>query len=170
MLMKLTKKNLQQKKVRERYDIMRPILDEKQRRLFLATEAKSLGHVGITTVCIATGVSRKTITNGMKDLTDLDFCTSDRIRKAGGGRKSKIEEYSDLIKEIEKRVESSTYGDPESTMRWCAKSIRHIAADLVENSYIISSTVVLKILNQMGYSLQANKETLGDASHPDRNT
>jgi hypothetical protein len=155
--------------IKNRYNEMSPHLDEKQRRYLLATEAKLIGRGGIKIVSLATSVSRQVIINGLKELKDPQQHTNSKIRKPGAGRPSKEKEYPELREEILKRVESSTHGDPESTILWCAKSVRTIASDLKESNYNVSHTVVGNILKDLGYSLQANKKTDEGGKNPDRN-
>jgi len=104
----------------ERLRTMLPTLNEKQRRNLLALEAKSLGHGGITVISEISGYSRKMISSGIKRLKNPDI-GNDIIRNKGGGRKKKEEEYSLLKDEIIKRVDTSTRGDPESTLLWTSK-------------------------------------------------
>ena len=155
--------------IKGRYSTLAPHLNEKQKRSMLATEAQSIGRGGIKTVFLATGVSRQVISNGLKELKEPQQIYSSRIRKPGAGRPSKEKEYPKLREEIVKLIEPSTWGDPESTIRYCAKSLRRIASDLNEKGYAISHPVVRKILISLGYSLQANKKTYEGGKHPDRN-
>jgi hypothetical protein len=155
--------------IKNRYNEMSPHLNEKQRRYLLATEAKLIGRGGIKIVSLATGVCRQVIIKGLKELKDPQQCINSKIRKPGAGRPSKEKEYPELRMEILKRIESSTCGDPESTLRWCAKSLRTIASDLKKSNYNVSYAVVRKILKDLEYSLQANKKTHEGGKNPDRN-
>lgn len=150
----------------ERIGIMLPVLNEKQVRRMLAAEAKALGHGGITIVAEIACVARTTIMTGIKE---LDEPITERIRKKGGGRRKKVDEYPTLRKELVDRVDSSTRGDPESAMRWCSKSTRNLAADLKKNDYNVSHVVVADTLKALDYSLQANKKTKEGSKNPDRN-
>ena len=135
----------------------------------LAAEAQSIGRGGIKIVSLATGVSRQVIINGLKELKEPESIESSRIRKPGAGRPSKEKEYPGLREEIIKLIEPSTLGDPESTVRYCAKSLRIITSDLNKKDYDVSYAVVRKILIDLGYSLQVNKKTHEGGKHPDRN-
>lgn len=152
----------------ERIKFMLPVLNEKQRRRMLAVEAKTLGHGGIKVVSEIACVSKSTIITGIKELAEPIINTTERVRKKGGGRKKKIETYPNLKAEVISRVDSTTLGDPESTMRWCSKSTRTVAADLKKNGYDVSHVVVAAILKTLGYSLQANKKTREGSKNPDR--
>ncbi len=76
-----------------------PFLNEKQRRILAASEAKAYGRGGIQTVATITGMCRQTIYHGLADLTEGDI--SDRVRKPGGGRKKLSEQNPKLVKKIE---------------------------------------------------------------------
>lgn len=142
------------------------------RRLFAATEASVLGHGGVTMVAQATGVSRRAIHVGLEELSASKPPVEGRrkrIRKAGGGRKSVTETDSGLVVALEKLVEPTTRGDPESPLRWTCKSLRTLAGELVKMGHSISYPKVGDLLRELGYSLQANRKVLEGSSHPDRN-
>lgn len=153
----------------ERIRTLLPLLNEKQKRLMLAVEAKVLGHGGIKIVSEIACVDKSMIIAGIKEINNQTIEPFERIRKKGGGRKKKEEEKPQLLSEIIKRVDPVTRGDPEIAMHWSSKSTRKIAADLKENGYNVSHTVVAKILKEMGYSLQANKKMRESSKNPDLN-
>jgi hypothetical protein len=152
----------------ERILVMLPLLNEKQKRYLLAVEAKALGHGGIKKIVEISGVTKTTIIAGIKELSNPSFPEVKGIRKKGGGRKKIEIKYPNLREEVLKRVDSATRGDPESTLLWCSKSTRKIAADLKKNGYDVSHVVVAAILKEMDYSLQANKKTHEGSKNPDR--
>ena len=144
-----------------------PFLNEKQRRVLAASEAKSFGRGGVQTVARITGISRQTIYNGMADLAEGDV--SDRIRRPGGGRKKLSAQSPELVKKIEDVIDEATRGDPESPLRWTCKSVRNVEKSLEEIGYSLSYRTVARILNEQEYSLQANRKTSeGTKDHPDR--
>ncbi|MBI1884438.1 MAG: ISAzo13 family transposase [Chlamydiae bacterium] len=144
-----------------------PFLNEKQRRVLAASEAKAYGRGGIVAVAGITGMSRQTIYNGIADLAVGN--STDRIRRPGGGRKKLKDQNPDLIKKIEELVDPVTRGDPESPLRWTCKSVRNVEKCLKEAGYPGSYRTVARILNERGYSLQANRKTLEEKKdHPDR--
>lgn len=144
-----------------------PFLNEKQRRVVAASEAKSYGRGGVQTVSRITGMSRQTIYNGLADLEAGN--TSDRIRKPGGGRKKLTDQNPELVKKIEDLVGPVTRGDPESLLRWTCKSVRNVEKGLKKAGYSVSYRTVARILNEEDYSLQANRKTSeGKKDHPDR--
>ena len=148
---------------------MLPLLDEKQKRVFLALEANALGHGGVKLIHQISGVSQTTIIRGKKELDAGDYITSKRIRKIGGGRKKLTEKYENIKREIEKIVADKTYGNPENPLAWTTKSLRNIKKCLEEKGYKINHDTVGKILKELGYSLQQNRKMLQiGESHPDR--
>ncbi len=158
--------------VRERYQNIEWILNERQRRLFVANEAKLIGHGGITLVQKATGVARNSIKLGLKELANKEGeqkLSSSRIRKVGGGRKASVIENKELQSALELLIEPYTRGDPESPLRWTCKSLRQLATELKSQGFSVSHTSVGTILKNMGYSLQVNQKTIEGSNHPDRN-
>jgi hypothetical protein len=158
--------------IAQRHKLIEWVLDERLRRLFAAAEAKVLGHGGITAVSEATGVSRRAIHAGLKELEALQgegISASSHIRRAGAGRKRIIEVDTTLTSDLEGLIEPVTRGDPESPLRWTCKSLRSLADELGQMGHKISHTHVGKLLVELGYSLQGNKKTLEGSSHPDRN-
>jgi hypothetical protein len=156
----------------ERFELVRPYADEKMRRLLLAAEAISLGRGGIAEVSRVTGVSRATISQGCRELQNksAEPIELERIRKAGGGRKSLVEKNPDLLVELELLLEPHTRGDPESPLRWTSRSTRNLSRALNSKGYDISHVAVAAILDSLGYSLQGNSKTReGSGDHPDRN-
>ncbi len=147
-------------------------LDERMRRLFAATEVVVLGHGGITKVALATGVSRRAIHAGLEELAAERMPAENqgkRIRKSGAGRKTVIETNSGVMAALEKLIEPTTRGDPESPLRWTCKSLRTLADELTLKGYSVSYPKVGDLLRELGYSLQANRKMLEGTDHPDRN-
>ena len=158
--------------IRTRFEKLAWALDERMRRLFAAAEAAVLGHGGVTMVAQATGVSRRAIYAGLEELAAGKMPVENqgkRIRKAGAGRKSVIETASGVMAALEKLVEPTTRGDPESPLRWTCKSLRTLADELSANGHSVSYPKVGDLLRELGYSLQANRKVLEGTGHPDRN-
>lgn len=149
-----------------------PLLDERQRRLYLANEAKAIGHGGITQVSNVSGVSRVTITQGMAEINSEGYQAKalNRCRRKGGGRKSIEIKNPEILKELEKLLEPYTKGDPMNPLKWTSKSMRNLEDALEQKGYKVSDTVIAEMLKKLGYSLQSNKKDLAiKPSHPDRN-
>jgi len=156
--------------IKEKYDKFSFCLNERSRRIWAAAEADSYGRGGITVVCNATGISRTTIKQGLLELNDKHKLEHGRLRKKGGGRKKITINNPNIIKELESLVEPVTRGDPESPLRWTAKSTYKLAEELTKKGTKTSQRTVYSLLkNELEYSLQANKKTEEGGNHPDRN-
>ena len=154
--------------IREKFVAIVSDLDERGRRRWAGTEARSLGWGGVAAVAQATGMSDRTIRTGIQELDDPDAAPSNRQRRQGGGRRSREVEQPELIGALEALVESGTRGDPCSPLRWTCKSTRTLARELARRKYRVSSTKVGQLLRAQGYSLQANRKTIEGQQHPDR--
>jgi transposase len=155
--------------IKQRFASLEPFLDERLRRLHAAAEAKALGYGGVAAVARATGVSRRAIGDGLKELAEPAVSTGKRIRRPGGGRKRTVAQDATLIHDLEQMVEPVSRGDPESPLRWTCKSVRKLAEELNHQGHQVSHRLVAALLQELGYSLQANRKTREGASHPDRN-
>jgi transposase len=155
--------------IREKFRAIIPDLDERGRRRWAALEARSLGWGGITAVSIATGISDRTIRNGIFELRDPSPVPFDRQRRSGGGRKAREQEQPRLVGALERLVEPVSRGDPQSVLRWTCKSTRDLAEALQDQGFQISHRKVGQLLKARGYSLQSNRKTREGAQHPDRN-
>jgi transposase len=154
--------------IKQRFASLEPFLDERQRRLHAAAEAKALGYGGVSAVARATGVSRRAIGIGLQELGDPAASSVKHIRKAGGGRKRTVAKDATLVRDLEQLVEPVSRGDPESPLRWTCKSVRQLAAELNRQGHQVSHRLVAELLQDLGYSLQANRKTREGTSHPDR--
>jgi len=154
--------------IREKYTAIVADLDERARRRWGAAEARSLGWGGIEAVAAATGLSDRTLRNGIKELDDPQAPPATQQRRSGAGRKSREFEQPGLVDALESLVESGTRGDPMSPLRWTCKSTRALASELTRQGFAISCNTVGRLLRTCGYSLQANRKTLEGKQHPDR--
>jgi hypothetical protein len=146
-----------------------PVLNEAQRRWYIAQKALELGRGGIERVHAWTGISRATIRKGLRELcgdTPLDLVHG--VRHTGGGRKR--HEISDplLVHALECLLEETTAGDPMSALKWTAKSTRMLARELTHAGHVISADTVDRLLHDLDYSLQGNRKTREGPGHPDR--
>ena len=159
------------KAIKEKYQLLGGILDERGRRIWAAVEARSHPHGGITLVAKATGLSRTTIHAGSKDLEGGQSVArpTGRVRQRGAGRKPLTHHAPDIVQALDALVEPSSRGDPESLLRWTCKSTRRLAQELQRQGYNIGDRKVADLLHQLNYSLQANAKTLEGRQHPDRN-
>ena len=161
--------------IRRKFAALDPLLDERSRRIWAATEAKALGWGGVSLIAAATGIARNTVHAGVRELSQgvrAGKVRADsgvgRIRRPGGGRKRMTEVDPELRDVLEALVEPETRGDPMSPLRWTCKSTTQLAAALSEDGRAISERTVAALLHDMGYSLQGTAKTREGSSHPDR--
>ena len=151
------------------FEALRPVLNERMRRLVAAAQAQALGYGGVTLVAAATGLARSTITQGIKELAEpAAAINEERLRRSGGGRKRLTDRDPTLLRALEALVEPATRGDPESPLRWTSKSLSKLAAALRAQGHPISGRKVGDLLRALDYSRQAPRKTKEGASHPDR--
>src|SRR5512135_536964 len=155
--------------INARFEMLAPFLNGRTRRLAAAAEAASIGRGGIPRVARATGVSRRAIAAGVTQLRAPDDVGGDRVRRAGGGRKRAVETDTTLRGDLERLIDPATRGGPESPLRWTCKSIRKLAEEPERMGHATSHRMVAELLRELGYSLQANRKTIGGGRHPDRN-
>ena len=135
-------------------------LDERGRRRWPPVKPHSLGRGGTTAVAVATGISDRTIRNGIRELNDPNPLPPTRRRRPGGGRKSRTHEQPGLVAALEKLVESDSRGDPQSPLRWTCKSTRSLARALKAGGFAVSRTKVGQLLKSSGFSLQSNRKIM----------
>ena len=159
--------------LQEKFRLLLPHLNEQAARLYLGSEAQILGRGGKQRVAKLAGVSRVRIDKGIAELTAEKVVKEDspsqKIRKAGGGRKQHKESQAGLIEALESIVNPHTRGDPMKVLLWSSKSLRNIERLLKEKGYSVSYVTVGELLKSLGYSLQANKKTDEGGNDPDRN-
>ena len=154
--------------IRTRFEKLAPYLDERMRRLVAASESLTIGFGGTSEVSRQTGVSRRAIIQGIKELDEAPGVRVGRVRRAGGGRKKTVDKDASLKTDLERLVDPVTRGDPESPLRWTCKSVRKLSEELRRLGHQTSHRMVAELLHELGYSLQANRKTLEGSSHADR--
>ena len=154
--------------VEKKFAAIADCLTEKGRRLWSAAEALSYGHGGVLLVSKATNISRTTIYQGIKEIQHDSLLGKQGVRTRGGGRKNLKSIQPDLVKNLNALVEPTSRGDPESPLRWTCKSTRKLANELNAKGYHVSHMTVATLLQELDYSLQANKKTLEGSQHEDR--
>jgi len=156
----------------EKFKALEPVLHELARRRWAATEALAIGRGGISAVALATGLSRKTIRAGIREMhgeaPSEAAPAMERLRRAGGGRKRRVERDPTLLRDLEALVESTTRGDPQSPLRWTCKSVRRLATELQAQGHRVSPQLVSELLRGADYSLQGTRKTREGGRHPDR--
>ena len=113
-----------------RFEKLAPFLDERMRRLVAASESLAIGFGGTSQVSRQTGVSRRAIIRGIKELDEAPSVQGGRVRRPGGGRKRTVDKDASLKTDLERLVDPVTRGDPESPLRWTCKSVRKLAEEL----------------------------------------
>lgn len=160
-------------RIQQKYAALDPIMDERLRRQWAATEAKALGWGGVSLVACATGLARNTIAHGVRELAERAKTPNapmpTLLRKSGAGRKRLTDTDPTLLAALDALVDPVTRGHPESPLRWTCKSTRTLAEELQRQKHAVSDRTVAALLQQEGYSLQANRKTQEGKQHPDRN-
>jgi len=156
--------------IRQKYLVLEPLLDERARRIWAATEAQALGYGGITAVAKAIGIGRRTIWEGLEEITCGEhFVEVNRIRRPGGGRKDRTEQDPTLLEDLDRLIDPTTRGDPMSPLRWTCKSLRNLEKELRALGHEVGRQKIAYLLHEMGFSLQGTRKTLEGGQHPDRN-
>jgi hypothetical protein len=160
-------------RIRLKFRSLNPVMDERVRRQWGATEAMTLGRGGISAVARATGLSRTTIRVGIGELKERERSgvtpPLDRVRHSGGGRKPLAQTDPTLPQALEELVSPETRGDPMSPLRWTLKSTSELAKELRGRKHPVSARTVAALLKASDYSLQSNRKTREGGKHPDRN-
>lgn len=156
--------------IRSKFEALAGDLNELARRRWAAVEAMSLGRGGITVVATATGISDRTIRNGILELRESDDLPEGQQRRRGGGRKKITETDPHLLSALVSLIESTRRGDPMSALKWTCKSTRELSKQLKKQGHPAGRTTVAKLLKDAGYSLQSNRKTVEGKQHPDRHS
>lgn len=154
--------------LRDKFESVWPLLDERTRRIMAASEAIALGYGGVSLVGGACGLSRQAITKGIHEIRAGAALAEGCIRQPGAGRKPITVSDPRLVEALEEIVDEQTRGDPESPLRWICKSTRAIAKQLGRQRHPVSHMKVAQILHALNYSLQSNRKTEEGTDHPDR--
>jgi len=154
--------------IAERWEGLGPELNERQRRLWAASEARACGRGGIAAVARATGISEDTVSRGLAELREGARLEPGRGRRAGAGRRRLTDGDPGLLEDLERLVDPDTRGDPESPLRWSSKSLQKLAGALIVLGHQISDRSTGKLLRSLGFRLHANQKTREGKDHPDR--
>lgn len=153
--------------IQTKFQLLSPVLNERSRRLWAATEASVLGYGGVSLVVQATGVTAVTIREGLTELTHpKDTAPVGAIRRPGGGRKKALDVQPKIRDEVDRIIHKA--GDPMKHLIWTHLSIDKITAKLRDMGYTVGKNVVNRLLWKEGYSLRKNQKELHKKSHPDR--
>jgi len=155
--------------IRQKFERLAPMLDERTLRLFAAAEADAIGYGGVSRLCRITGLARSTIVRGQQEMSLPSEVSSGRVRRPGAGRKRTCDSDATLVSDLESLVEPLSRGDPMSPLRWTCKSIRTLATELEHMGHVASHRLVWATLRELNYSLQGNRKMEEGNQHPDRN-
>lgn len=162
--------------LKAKYQLLSDIVDERTLRICMAADALAFGHGGVSFVAKTVGASRTTIHAGIREIqlrkaTGVerdDQSVPTKIRKSGGGRKSRKFEDSTILEDLDRLVDPATRGDPMSPLRWTCKSTTKLAKELQEMGHKVSQPTVWRLLEDLGYSMQSNRKIQEGADHEDR--
>ena len=154
--------------IRHRWEAASPALDEQARRRVAAAEAEAFGYGGVSLVSRITGFARSTINRGLAEIAANRCAGAGRVRKPGGGRKTKISRDPTLLDDLKNLVEPVTLGSCTEPLLWISKSLRNLSQALEEFGHDVCHPVVGNLLRSLGYSLQGNAKRREGRNHPDR--
>lgn len=152
-----------------KFECLAPALDERTLRLFAAAEAEAIGYGGVSRLARITGLARSTIVRGQVEISNPAAVSLGWVRRPGAGRKRACDSDPSLVGDLERLLEPLARGDPMSPLRWTCKSIRTLAAALVDMGHAASHRLVWATLRELKYSLQGNRKMQEGNQHPDRN-
>jgi hypothetical protein len=159
-------------RIRRKYQLVAPEMDERRRRQGAAAAAGELGGGGISLGARATGLSRPTIPAGWREWEQpapQRAAEAARVRRPGGGRKSLVETDPGWLAALESLVEPVTRGDPASPWRWTCKSTRRLAEARTRRGPRVGPRTGAARLQGAGSSRQAHRKTRAGLAPPDRN-
>ena len=156
--------------IAKKYHVLQGEWNERQKRLWAASEALCLGHGGVSIVSRATGLTRPTIYKGIHELETDQRLPRGRVRREGGGAKRTTFKQPTLLPALDALVEPTAKGDPMSPLRWTTKSTRRLCATLNEQGFEVSFRQICRLLHELEYQLSAHRKSLEGGTNPDRNT
>ena len=155
-------------KIAERWRLFGPECDERRRRIWAASEAKTHGPGGVALVARVTELAEETIRRGLAELESGERLERGQVRRAGGGRRPVVEVDRSVVRDLDRLIDPVTRGDPESPLRWTSKSLAKLREALVGMGHEISERTLGRLLKGQGFRLQANQKTREGSQHPDR--
>ena len=164
--------------IRSKFEALRPMMDERMRRLWAGCEARSIGRGGVAVVAAATGLDRNTVRAGVEELERLAeeslharwpvFVNQYRVRRPGAGAKPVEVKDPGILPALKQLIDNDEAGDPMSEAKWVRTSLRHLSNGLKEMGHPASTGTVRRLLKQMGYSMKANKRRQVHSKDPER--
>jgi transposase len=153
--------------MRDRYAAVSAGLDERQRRMWAGGEALAHGRGGVAAAARVTGLSRATVTKGMREIQLGETIEPGRVRRPGGGRRPLEDHDPALVGDLERLVAGDARDDCDA-LEWTTMSVRELAGALREAGHEIHYTSVARYLHRLGFSMRSNRVPPASASTPDR--
>jgi transposase len=145
------------------------VLDERNRRLFVALLARQQGHGAIRALARVSGLSRNTIRKGLRELKRMGpRQRSRRLRRKGGGGKKVEEKQLGIVSALNDLLRDAVAGDPVTAMKWTHKSIRRLSKALRRKGFRASPNTVARLLREHGFSLRTCRKEVPETRHRDR--
>lgn len=135
-------------------------LNERSRRLVAAFLFLAVSKQKIKDFASSIKIDPKTIRKGIKELVTNSVLSKNRVRKNGGGRKSKIDEYPGFLENLGNIAEDQLAGDPMTSKRWVRNSLKYYKAKLKEIGVNASMPTIRKYFKKLKISLKSNKKAL----------
>ena len=140
--------------IAERYRLMSTELNERQRRRFAASEARTFGRGGIAAAARACGLAENTVRKGLVELDEPESLRPGRVRREGAGRPAAEDSDPELLDTLRALVGDDVWGDPERVLLWTFKSVRHLALELSAHGHQAGKDLVARLLKgKLGFSL-----------------
>lgn len=158
--------------IRARYDLLKPHLKGRFRRLWAAAEALSLGRGGQTRVASITGISAPTIARGIRELKGVELPrpvpadeSSSELTKLVGRPPIEKKDPAILVT-LERLLTDEVAGDPMSEQRWVRCSLRKLRIRLAAEGHHACIQTIAGLLRRMGYSLKVNHKKRAASGRP----
>jgi len=153
--------------IRQRFEALAPVLDERGPTTLAAAEAIAAGRAALAPSCAPQACAQHD-----RPWAGRIACWADTgcgPRAQAGRRTQPLSETdASLLDDLRSLVEPATRGDPQSPLLWTCKSLRKLAESLRGMGHKIGRTLVGELLHKLDYSLQANRKTREGSNHADR--
>lgn len=147
-------------------------LNERDRRLFLATRAESLRSQGLSYRKFSKrmGISTHTLQNGLQELHSDHPIERKRIRRQGGGRHAVLPQHPEWVQATVQIIDPHTAGLPQDEdVIWVSLNKTQIQNELAKAGYVISKYHVTQILDFLGLKERSFRKDIPMRDVKDRN-
>ena len=154
-----------------KFAVMKGLLDERQWRVYLGTEANALGYGGIAAVARASGASPATVTAGAAEAADPGAPGAlgpGRSRRDGAGRPKADDVQPGLKEALDGLLEEGKRGDPMSEITWSVLSLRGIARQMALRGFACGKDAIARLMHEDGWSLRGMSRVTEGRQHEDR--